>query len=162
MRLPLTLSALLSSLAAQPTLALSCKEPNFADRFNEAAAAEEVYALFLGTLTPMVEPTDLTGTMSAPFRLEGRQLGRAGFGETTAIDVLIERTCAGSSCGPFPPADTPLLALVEQRGAAMVITADPCSTDISPTPGFGRVAAIRACMRALDCGPSEIDAFAGP
>lgn len=160
MRLPLILSLLLSGSVAFPTFALSCKPPNFANRFNEAAAAQEVYALFLGELVPLVNMDALSDALSAPYRLEGRQLGRAGFGEDVTVDLSVERTCAGSFCGPFPSSRTPLLVLVENRGAAMVVTSAPCGEDVFLTPSFGQVSAIRSCMRVLECGAEEIDAFA--
>lgn len=149
-----------SLFLAAPAHGLSCKPPNFGERFNEAAAAEEVYSLHYGVLTPGLDGDDLADGGSAPYLFEGKQLGRQGFGETEEIGLILIRECAGSFCGPLPTSGVPLLLLAEHRGDAMVLTADPCGTNVSLEPGFGRVAAIRACMRALACGPEEIEAFA--
>lgn len=148
------------SLLAGPAFGLSCIPPNFAERFNEAAAAEEMYSLVYGVFEPMVPEGDLADAEAAPYIFDGKQLGREGFGQTQAREVVVERTCAGSFCGPFPPSGVPMMALLEHRGTAQVLTADPCGNNVKLEPSFGQVGAIRACMTSLECGADEIGAFA--
>lgn len=147
------------SLLAGPALGLSCKPPNFGERFNTAAAAEEMYSLVYGAFEPMVPQDDLADAMAAPFIFDGKQLGREGFGQTQAREVMVERSCAGDFCGPFPPTGVPMMALLEHRGTVQVLNAGPCSNDVALEPSFGQVSAIRACMGSLECGAEEISAF---
>ena len=148
-----------SLLLAGPAFGLSCKPPNFAEAFNRAAAAEEMYSLVYGIFEPVVSQDELADAMAAPFIFDGKQLGREGFGQTQAREVTVERSCAGSFCAPFPPTGVPMMVLLEHRGTAQVLNAKPCGDEVMLDPSFGQVGAIRACMGRLECGPDEIAAF---
>ena len=146
---------------AGPAFGLSCKAPNFAEDFNRIAAVEEVYSVAYGQLREVgIVPPAVDGEpRSVKMRFVGRMLGQLGFGETGTVDVTVNTTCAGSFCGPLPTTQTPLLAFLEHGDGGMTLRSAACAPDYHINPSLGQVSAIRACMRELNCGADEIDAF---
>lgn len=158
MRLALLSLISLAAIEVSPASALSCMPPNFADDFNRAAEAEELYSLVYGTMDP-VEAID-ADAMEAEFRLTGRRLGRREFRAEETLRVNVARSCAGEFCAPFPPSGTPMLTLIEHmKDGSFLLEIAPCSGVVHLNPTLGRVSAIRACMRAGKCGPDEHEAF---
>lgn len=148
--------ALLLCVLAGPAFALSCKPQNFAADFNRVAAAAEVYSLVYGELIYEGQSAD-EPVLSAQFK--GRMFGRVGRGAEEVIPITITRECTGGMCAPVPPPGTVMLAFLEQRGARLHLYSGLCAPDYALNPSLGRIAAIRACMRAGQCGDEELQAF---
>lgn len=146
---------------AGPAAALSCMAPNFAEAFNRIAAAEEVYSVFYGQLraTETVPPYVEGQPRSVKMQLVGKELGRRGFSDTGTVDVTVETSCSGSWCGPIPATMTQMLVFLEHTEAGLRLTSHACQSDYHVEPSLGQVAAIRACMKDVQCHADEIAAF---
>lgn len=148
-------------LMAGPAFGLSCQAPNFGQSFNRAVAADEVYSLVYGQLREVAPiPEGVRGQpRTVPMQFVGKVMGANGFSETQTLSVTIETRCAGSWCGTIPTLEKPMLAFFEQREGGLVLTSHACTSDFHLNPSLGQVSAIRACMRAMDCGEDELEAF---
>ena len=146
---------------ANPAFGLSCKAPNFAERFNYIAGVEEVYSLLHGRFQeagPIPEPV---AGQPREFALAfiGKAIGQQGSGETVTIPVIVKTSCVGEWCGPTPPLGENLLLFAEHLDQDHGLNVDACPADYHVNPSLGQLAAIRACMTDLQCGAEEISAF---
>lgn len=141
------LSTAAAALAAGPALALSCLQPSVARSFEEARAAEEVYAVVLGRFE--FGRTDLPAAgaegVKIPATFDGRVLGPDGFVTEARRPVLLDVTCAMSWCGQIEPG-TETLAFIEigEDGLKVHVTACPRWVFQNPLPEQLGVA--RSCM----------------
>lgn len=155
----LRLTLILTLLATGPVAALSCRPFTFADAFDRAAAAEEIYSLGFGVLSTQTPLANSREPAEVPARFEGQLLGLRGFGDGQVIEITIEKRCASAWCGQMPQMDVPALVLLQHDGAERKLISDLCDRDFLTEPSFGQVSAIKACMRAGHCGTDEHEAF---
>jgi len=154
-------SLLALALTATPAFGLTCAPPNFGEAFNEAAAAQEVYALMKGRFQEAGPIPELVEGKPREFTYAfiGKQLGQSGFGDTQTLPVIVKTECVSAWCGPVPPVDNELMVFLEQVGSDLVLTSHPCPKDYTVQPSLGQISAIRACMSKLECGPEELTAL---
>lgn len=138
------LFAALAALTAGPALALSCLEPSVARSFEEARAAEEVYAVVLGRFE--FDRADLSSKgATIPAIFDGRVLGPDGFVAEARRSVLLEVTCAMSWCGQIEPgAET--LAFIEQGEDGLKVDVAPCPQWVFQGPSPEQIEVARSCM----------------
>lgn len=141
------LFATAATVAAGPALALSCLQPSVARSFEEARAAEEVYAVVLGRFEFERANLPAAGAdgVTIPATFDGRVLGPDGFVAETRRPVLLDVTCAMSWCGQIEPgAET--LAFIEQGEDGLKVEITPCPQWVFQGPSPEQIDVARSCM----------------
>ena len=149
-----------SSLLGGQAAALSCMQPDVAASFTQAAEAEELYVVLLGTFTFGDVPTSDTGDINFPrevevsSRFDGKFLSGNGFTDAPPLDVTIRFSCAGPWCGSLQSDGSQVLAFVEQRNDEYLLSVEPCFGTAFVNPTDAQQAQAVSCMRGRDCTPN--------
>ncbi|WP_375261727.1 hypothetical protein [Palleronia sp.] len=148
--------ALLSLVAAQPALALSCLAPSVARSTVEAVSAEETFRIAVGSFFydevelpadgTSIEPTET----SIPAVFDGHALTREGFTTEVSSEVVLQVECIGPSCGSVP-ADTEALAFFREVGGELVLDVNACPGWVFPEPTEAQLETVRNCVVDQDC-----------
>lgn len=154
----LTLAVMMSVLASQSS-ALSCLPPDVAASFTRASEAEELYVVLLGTFDFGDVPSADTGDINAPREVEvesefeGKYLSGDGFTDAPPLDVTLRFACLGPWCGSLTSDGSEVLAFVEQREDGFLLTVEPCFGTAFVNPTQAQQAQAISCMKGRDCTP---------
>ncbi|SIO31713.1 hypothetical protein [Vannielia litorea] len=149
---------------ALPVAALSCLPADPVRIYTQARDAEARYRIVHGTLTAQQtirkHKQDMTRTtppkpIRVKARLQGMQLGQGGFATPIDLPVTVEMVCYGPWCGNWPGAGQMLMSVEEQKGGQLVVTADPCLSQIYAKPTRQELDRVVRCHRAGRC-PTEM------
>ena len=156
-RLPGLLTLSLALLLPVEAAALSCLRPDVRRTFSELAARPEAYVVVTGTLA--FDPARLPRTdhvtrppeaTRIPARLTGGSLTRDGFTRPYTADITLEVGCLAGWCGSLP-ADTEVLAFVEQTPEGQRLRIDACGGHAFPEPDRLMKEQVRACLSGAPC-----------
>ncbi len=137
------------AILPQTASALSCLRPDVARSFTQAAEAEAVYSVVLGTFRggADVEPP---ATLTVQF--DGRALSDTGFDLPFAAPVSVEITCLSAWCGYAPADDVTTLAFLRWDGeGGYVLSESACPQWSFGDPNHADVARVVACMQGQSC-----------
>jgi hypothetical protein len=153
--------ALATALLGQQAAALSCIETTPQGMFQQAAQAEDSYAIFVGRLDfdPQAFPpasitlndeADAPGPFAA--ELAGRQMGPDGaLGAPNRISLVVAPACAGVWCPGLEPASRILTFARQAEDGTFVIDFDACYGWVLVDPTDEAIAAVGACVRGETC-----------
>jgi len=149
--------ALGATLIASQAAALSCMQPDPARTFQQVAAAEERYVVFLGTFDFAAPPVQRGRLNAQPQQVtatfQGQGLGAGGFAPTAPVSITLQTSCSGPWCGNFPTRGAEVLTFVEQTDAGYVLTLDACGGllfDPSAAP------IVESCIRGEGCEENAV------
>ena len=120
--------ALLSALAAQPALALSCLPPDPVALYERARDADERYMIVRGRILP-------SGTVNLPVegkeaetqaRVEGMALSEDGFVRPFDRPATLRLLCFGPWCANAPDPEAETFMAVQLDGPDLVVEIGPC------------------------------------
>ena len=151
--------ALLSLVAAQPALALSCLAPSVARSAAEAVSADDTFHIAVGIFDydevelPIGDASIELDETSIPAVFEGRALTQGGFTAEISGEVILHVECIGPSCGSVP-VDTETLAFFRESAGEMVLDADACPNWLYPEPTEAQLETVQSCVLDRDCPES--------
>ena len=146
--------------AALPASALSCLRPDPVRQYTQARDAEARYRIVHGTLTAQETIRKHKQDLSRQFepkpihvkaRLQGMQLGKGGFATPIDTPVTVSLVCFASWCGGWPGSDQMLMNVEEGAKGELIVTSDPCGSQIYPKPTRAELRRVIACHNGGDC-----------
>ena len=156
-------AALLGSLIATQSYALSCAEPDIAADFQRLDASERMYFLALGSITyasefPNIEE-EVQRRQSNPFGpplegeaiFSGMKLGANGFSEAQEIPVTVQMRCTAHWCGTLPEAGSEILAYIEEWDGENLLSFSACPGPHILQPAEKDLIQLRACLSKDSC-----------
>ena len=158
MKAPLT--AIFVILIAGQAGALSCMRPDVATTFNRMhEVPEDVYVLrgvleFDESLLPegVVNEERFPDPIAGTFK--GKGLTLDGFTARFESDVTVQSVCFGPWCGSLA-SGIEVITFANVIGDDIIIEANPCGSNVFPSPTQEMADALQSCIRGEACETIE-------
>ncbi|MBF9058696.1 hypothetical protein HKCCSP123_05820 [Rhodobacterales bacterium HKCCSP123] len=141
----------LAILSASPAAAFICPDPDPVRDFQAIAASPHGFVVVWGDLSATGAGQESGTVLQMPMRVQGRQLGRAGFTTPVTLDFTLRHDCGTALSCPVAAAEGEALVFLRREGEGLVLEPGLCSERAHFGIDRATLDAVAACHGRGDC-----------